>query len=220
MVNLFLHFFVVFLGKFCQSFQLLLVLNFCLGLLFGIFLTSFNLSLSSLSSNQTLQISYSNQNYFFGNSNSHINFGNKSHKLAELTGIGDSTPECGEKTISIAAIITPGSFFPVIPCAYNNETKEIQPLSPALIPDIMIRAFGMIASLTFYLFFGVLILSGVMFVWDGINGNSRKQAERNIYDTIYALILIFGTYTILMTILSLLNFSFEKTRVQFFSFGS
>jgi hypothetical protein len=57
-----------------------------------------------------------------------------------------------------------------------------------------------------------------MFIWDGISGKTRKMAERNLYDTIFALILIFGTYTILITILRLLNFDFAKTNIQFFDF--
>ena len=142
---------------------------------------------------------------------------NISTKLAATEGIGTSPTSCGEKTLTIANIITPGAFFPVIPCALDSAGR-VQPLSPALIPDIMIRLFGMIASLTFYLFFGILILSGVMFIWDGISGKTRKMAERNLYDTIFALILIFGTYTILITILRLLNFDFAKTNIQFFDF--
>lgn len=130
----------------------------------------------------------------------------------------DSVSTCGENTISIEKIVTPGAFFPVIPCAVKDG--KVQPLSPALIPDILIRAFGLIASLTFYLFSGILILSGVMFIWDGIDGQSRKKAERNIYDTLWALVLIFGTYSILITILTLLKFDFDKTKMKFFDFGT
>lgn len=205
------------------NFKILFAAIFCLGILFGNFL-DLHLLISANNFGQTTilrqqkttkeklepKIINKNSNYFSKNN----------PKIAALTGIGDSTPECGKKTIDIKSIITPGEFFPVIPCAYDKTTGQIQPLSPALIPDIMIRAFGMIASLTFYLFFGILVLSGVMFIWDGINGNSRKMAERNLYDTIWALVLIFGTYTILMTILALLNFNFAKTQVQFFNFGT
>ncbi len=142
-----------------------------------------------------------------------------SDKIAsKIDGIGDTDPTCGENTISIEKIIAPGAFFPVIPCAVTKDGK-VQPLSPALIPDILVRAFGLIASLTFYLFSGILILSGVMFIWDGIDGQSRKRAERNIIDTLWALLLIFGAYTILITILTLLNFNFGKTKTKFFDFG-
>lgn len=142
---------------------------------------------------------------------------NTSDKIAsKIDGIGDTNPTCGQNTISIEKIITPGAFFPVIPCAVKDG--KVQPLSPALIPDILVRAFGLIASLTFYLFSGILILSGVMFIWDGIDGQSRKRAERNIIDTLWALVLIFGAYTILITILTLLKFDFDKTRMKFFDF--
>lgn len=156
---------------------------------------------------------------FFNKQNTLVHSSATGSKLAATSGIGELPESCGEKTISINSIVTPGAFFPVIPCGLSSDGKDVQPLSPALIPDIMIRAFGMIASLTFYLFTGILVLSGVLFIWDGINGNTRKQAERNLYDTIWALVLIFGTYTILMTILTLLNFDFAKTNVQFFDFG-
>ena len=203
------------------NFKILFVAIFCLGILFGTALdlhspiSTYNFGQTTILSQQTNKETLKLKPDKTSNS-----FSKNNPKIVALTGIGDSTPECGKKTIDIKSIITPGEFFPVIPCAYDKTTGQIQPLSPALIPDIMIRAFGMIASLTFYLFFGILVLSGVMFIWDGINGNSRKMAERNLYDTIWALVLIFGTYTILMTILALLNFNFAKTQVQFFNFGT
>jgi len=134
-----------------------------------------------------------------------------------IKGIDTTTPSCGNTKLTIGSIIRPGSFFPVIPCALTDDGK-VRPLSPALIPDILVRAFGFIASLTFYLFTGILVLTGVMFIWDGIDGQSRKKAEKNLYDTIWALVLIFGTYTILISILTILRFDFAKTEVDFFDF--
>ena len=107
-------------------------------------------------------------------------------------------------TVDVEDIFSPGEFMPIVPrdCAIEDD-GQARALSLSLIPVVLIRAFGFIASMVMYLFTFMLVFSGVQYMWGGVDGNSDKKALRNIQDSSVAILLVVGAYIVVFTILDL-----------------
>lgn len=108
-------------------------------------------------------------------------------------------------SLSLTNLFVPAVFLPVIPENCSKFEGEPIPLSPVLIPSIIVRLFGLIASLIFYLLFFNIIVSGIMWTWGGIDNKNITQAKQNFKDTFVAIGLLLGTFIIISTILGILT---------------
>ena len=111
----------------------------------------------------------------------------------------------------ISDLFRPARFLPIVPqtdCAASPDGSP-QPLPIGVLSIVLVRLFGFIAGLIFYFVFAVIVVSGIMFIWDGIDGQQAAQAKKNLSDSVYALILVIGTYVIINTILIVLGVNSE-----------
>jgi hypothetical protein len=136
---------------------------------------------------------------------------------ADCVKAADSAKE-GDTTIDVADIFQPGHFVPVIPktCAVN-ENGGANALDFSVIPAVLIRSFGLIASTVFYLAIFMFIFSGVQWIYGGIDGQSSAKALRNIQDSVVAMVLIFAAYVITFTILGILKVDVSTDISTFFT---
>lgn len=119
--------------------------------------------------------------------------------------------------ITMTDILNPGSFFPVIPAECSTSNGKPVPLSIALIPDIAIRFFGALASFIFYLFFVITTVTGIMWIYGGIDPSQATQAKKNFQDAFVGLVLVVSVYMVVNTVLiSLLRVRFTYTDMDSF----
>lgn len=125
-----------------------------------------------------------------------------------------------KRSITMADILAPAQFFPVIPaeCSQTSDGKAV-PLSLAVLPDVAIRFFGALVSLIFYMFFFIAVFSGIQWIYGGIEERQALQAKRNFQDSFIGLIITLATYLIINTIIfSVLRVQFQYTNMNdFFS---
>jgi hypothetical protein len=108
--------------------------------------------------------------------------------------------------IKVEEIFDPRNFFPIYPENCTTYLGYAIPVSPNLIPHLMIRTFGAIASLSFYLLFPVLILSGLSYQFAGFLGDGLVQTiKRNIRGLMISLGSILCIYLVLGTLLAVIN---------------
>jgi hypothetical protein len=103
-------------------------------------------------------------------------------------------------TISLTDIFQFAKFLPVIPKACSDKALDLQDLG-----TVLLRLWGFLASLIWYLVSFIVIFSGMMWIWDGIDGNQAAQAKKNLVDSVYALLIVFSTFIIINTVLSLIG---------------
>lgn len=101
------------------------------------------------------------------------------------------------------SIATPATFIPIIPteCATNNG--QIQPLSPRIIPEIIIRLFGFMISLVWLLLLPTVILAGIWYIWGGFDGTSSQAAQRLLQNALLSLLSLFFFFIIVFAFLGL-----------------
>jgi hypothetical protein len=103
-------------------------------------------------------------------------------------------------------VATPGTFLPIIPesCALNDDgTPQALPLT--LLPALFIRAYGLIVALAFYLITPVLIGSGLMYMYGGIDQSQVANAKKWLINSFTGLIMIISFYFIVFLLLSFLD---------------
>jgi hypothetical protein len=111
---------------------------------------------------------------------------------------------CQARKIRVTDIFRPSSFLPIVDCGTDSNGDPV-PLSLAVLPNVMIRLFGALASLVFYLFGFIVLFSGIQYTYGGIDGGSSiTQAKRNLQDSVIGLVLVLGAYVIINTILVVL----------------
>jgi hypothetical protein len=110
-----------------------------------------------------------------------------------------------KRKIRVTDIIRPTSFVPLIPANCSQDANGPVPLSLAVLPDILARGFGLICSLGFYLFGFIVLFSGLQWIYGGIVEEEVLRAKRNLQDSVIGLVLIFSTYVIINTLLSVLG---------------
>jgi hypothetical protein len=128
------------------------------------------------------------------------------------------------KKITIADIFVTTSFTPLLdPACSSDANGRAQPLSLAVLPSILIRGYGFMASLVFYIFGINLIVAGLRWIYGGIGNNTERQiadAKRSIATSVTAIGLVLGAYLIVFTVLQVLGVeSLGSTDVSsFFTF--
>jgi hypothetical protein len=113
--------------------------------------------------------------------------------------------------VRIGNLITPAAFVPVIPTQCSISNGDPIPLSPALIPVVLSRFFGMLASLIFYFMTFVFIIAGFMWIWGFINDSAIGKAKQAMRDAGISAIVVISVYVIIGTIVGVLGGSSIKT---------
>lgn len=121
--------------------------------------------------------------------------------ILSLTNINTFAAACPSTTkISLTDIFQFTKFIPIIPKECSGQALDLQDAG-----TVLLRLYGFIASLIWYLVSFIVIFSGMMWIWDGIDGNQAAQAKKNLADAAYALLIVFSTFIIINTILGLIG---------------
>lgn len=121
------------------------------------------------------------------------------------------TEECGaertaEGALDVTSIFNPSNFFPIVPEACGTDgAGNTTALSLQTVPSILIRAFGAIASLVFYLSSFYLVYAGVLYSTGGINPSAKQEAINKIRTAGIAMVMILSAYTVTNTIVIVLG---------------
>lgn len=110
-----------------------------------------------------------------------------------------------QDSITVASILTPGAFQPIIPDRCAQDGNGPRALSLSVLPDILINLFGALCSLVFYLLMLVVVFSGIQYMYGSIDGKSSLQAMRNLQDAVIGIVTLIGAYVIINTILIVLQ---------------
>ncbi len=100
----------------------------------------------------------------------------------------------------------PGAFLPIIPqsCTLNDDgTPQALPLS--FLPTLFIRAYGLIVAFAFYLITPVLIGSGLMYMYGGIDQSQVSNAKKWLTNSAIGFFMIISFYFIIFLILGFLD---------------
>jgi hypothetical protein len=113
-------------------------------------------------------------------------------------------------------IAQPGAFLPLIPpdCAEADGTPQALPIS--LIGDIMLRGYGLIVSLGFYLIWPVIIFAGLQYMLGGIDQSQTAAAQKTLQNAFIGLILLVSFYMVVFLILGFLGFDTLNTDLNSF----
>lgn len=128
------------------------------------------------------------------------------------------------KDIKITDIFVTTSFTPLLdPACTSDGDGGAQPLSLAVLPSVLIRGYGFMASLVFYVFGITLIVSGLKYIYGGIGDNTERMildARRDIQNSVMALGIVISSYMLVFTVLQVLGIeSLGTTNVSdFFTF--
>ena len=96
-------------------------------------------------------------------------------------------------TVTNIIAITDPSHYPLIPASCKG------PISPDSLPAILIRGYGLISSLGLNLFFFFTVYNGLLWIYNGIDGQSAAKAKKNLQSGVYGLGLIFFAYIFVNT---------------------
>jgi hypothetical protein len=100
----------------------------------------------------------------------------------------------------------PGNFLPIIPASCTlNENGTPQALPLTFIPTLFIRAYGLIVSFAFYLITPVLIGSGLMYMYGGIDQGQVAGAKKWLTNSAIGFFMIISFYFIIFLILGFLD---------------
>jgi len=113
--------------------------------------------------------------------------------------------DCPQPEINITSVFVPANFIPLVPEDCGQEGGKLKALPLSTLPVIIIRLFGFAASLITYLFGLIVIFSGLQWAWGGIDGQSTATAKKNLKNGLIAMLVTFSSYTIINTILIVLN---------------
>jgi hypothetical protein len=121
----------------------------------------------------------------------------------------DPTACTETKSIKITDIFVTTSFTPLVDGACSvDDSGGAVPLSLAVLPSILLRGYGLMASLIFY-FFGInLLVGGLRWIYAGISDDPARQAagaKQGIFRSVIALGIVLSSYLIVFTILRLLQ---------------
>ena len=118
--------------------------------------------------------------------------------------------ECSAETtddgrLDVTSIFNPSNFFPLIPAECGLDGEKVVALSFDTLPSVLIRSFGAIASLVFYLSSFYLVWAGVLYSYGGFDASKKADAIRKIQTAGIAIIMILSAYTITNTIVIVLG---------------
>ncbi|NJK71451.1 MAG: hypothetical protein HC932_04350 [Thermales bacterium] len=115
----------------------------------------------------------------------------------------DDPDACKTKSIDIEDIFVTTSFTPLVDegCGTTSDGKA-QPLSLAVLPSVLIRGYGMLASLVFYAFTVSLLFNGLKYIYGGVSNDTFRytvEARKGIVTSVFALGMVLGAYIFLFT---------------------
>ena len=116
------------------------------------------------------------------------------------------TGDCDEEPLSIAALFSPGNYFPLVPAGCGTDASgNAIPLSIQQIPDILLRAYGALTSLVLY--FGVfyLIYAGILWIASGVDAAQKGKAKKAITTAVTSIVLVLSAHIIVNTIVIILG---------------
>ncbi|NJL96560.1 hypothetical protein HC864_01940 [Candidatus Gracilibacteria bacterium] len=116
---------------------------------------------------------------------------------------------CVTKSIKIEDIFVTTKFTPLIDsgCGTTSD-KKAQPLSLAVLPSVLIRGYGMLASLVFYAFTVSLLFNGLKYIYGGVSADTYRytvEARKGIVTSVFALGMVLGAYIFLFTFMQVLG---------------
>jgi hypothetical protein len=159
-----------------------------------------------------------------GSSNEESNEEDTGDSDTETTGRGEGVKQieagfCDDVAIEIKwwKIIQPGAFLPLVPedCAQNADgTPKALPIS--LIADVMIRGYGFLVSLGFYLIFPVILFAGLQYMIGGISESQTAASIKLLQNAFIGLIMLVSFYMIVYLVLGLLGFDTATTDLDNF----
>ena len=117
-----------------------------------------------------------------------------------------SSAGCAAEPLSIAALISPGNYFPLIPASCGVDANgNAVPLSIQVIPDILIRAYGAITSLVLYFGMFYLIYAGILWITSGLDSSQKGKAIKAIQTATVSIIMVLSAHIIVNTIVIILG---------------
>lgn len=107
-----------------------------------------------------------------------------------------------ETTLTITSLLKPTSFVPLIPDACSGGTDAPQALSLKAIPIIIVRIYGLLASLVFFLTGFNLIFASVRYSYGAFQESEAKNAINSIQESATSVALVMVAHLIVSTIFS------------------
>ena len=120
--------------------------------------------------------------------------------------------------LNISNLFQPNLFIPIIPesCASGNGGAKA--LSLDLLPIIIIRSYGLLASMVFYLFGFNLVLSGIRWSYASFNPSEAGNALKSIQQSGVSMGLVLVSHLIVSTIfVNIFQIKFDTSLGQFFT---
>lgn len=132
--------------------------------------------------------------------------------------------DCSEQTrLNISNLFRPAEFIPVVPesCSGGDNTKAT-PLSIGSVGVVVIRAYGLVSSLVFYLFFVYILFAGIRWSYAAFNESEAGKAKQSLQEAGISISLVLLAHLIVSTIFtSIFKFdSFETDPTVFTDFFS
>jgi hypothetical protein len=126
------------------------------------------------------------------------------------TGVKPPLENCsGIKTdLTITALLKPSTFVPVIPnecsqdVAKNGNVTGAKALSLSAFPVILVRIYGLLSSLTFFLTGFNLIFVSIRYSYAAFDPGEATKALGSIQESATSLFLVLSAYIIINTIFS------------------
>jgi hypothetical protein len=135
-----------------------------------------------------------------------------------------ATPDaCKAQRINIANLFILSKNVPILPEACTrDENKDPRALSPSLLADVAIRAYAFFVSLAFTIVSPSLVVTGMMYMYSGIDPAQEKFLKTWVTNLATSLILVIFAYLIPFTILNIFGLYetySKKSLDSFFTFN-
>jgi len=105
-------------------------------------------------------------------------------------------------TLTITSLLQPTNFVPLIPDSCSGGTTAPEALSLKAIPVIIVRIYGLLASLVFFLTGFNLIFASVRYSYGAFQESEAKNAINSIQESATSVLLVVVAHLIVSTIFS------------------
>lgn len=132
----------------------------------------------------------------------------------------DYTCTVPKEEIKWWSLATPTKFLPIIPDSCSKDGNSIKPASLNAIPAIILRAYGFLCGLAFYLLTPLFAYYGIIYILGGVSSGQTESAKKALQNAFIAIIILSLFYTIVFAALGILGntTSFESLSLtNFFS---
>jgi hypothetical protein len=102
--------------------------------------------------------------------------------------------------LTITALLQPSSFVPLIPNSCSGGTGAPQALSLQAIPVVIVRIYGLLASLVFFLTGLNLIYASIRYSYGAFQESEAKAAINSIQESATSVVLVLTAHIIISTI--------------------